>query len=119
MSVTTELTVEDIIAVKNTATNYQAECQKLFTQLDAVIQGIKGTSFVGDAELGYYTDANSFFNQMKPYLTTQVDNLIQGITDLLTQIQTGLLDAPDGADPQIGTQNKTVGADAETSAAQQ
>lgn len=114
MAVTTELTAEDIIAVKNAATNYQTECQKLFTQLDAVIKGIKGTSFVGDAELGYYTDANSFFNQIKPYLTTQVDSLIQGITNLLTQIQTGLLDAPDGADPQIGTQNKAAGADAET-----
>lgn len=118
MSVTTELTVQNIADVKNAATNYQSECQNLFAQLNAVIQGIQGTSFVGDAELGYYTDANSFFNQMKPYLTTQVDNLVQGITNLLTQIQAGLLDAPDGADPQIGTQNKEAGAGAETPAAQ-
>ena len=118
MSVTTELTVENIADVKTAATNYQTECQELFKQLDAVIQGISGTSFVGDSELGYYTDANSFFNQIKPYLTTQVDTLIQGIMDLLTQIQTGLLDAADGADPQIGAQNRAASADAETPAAQ-
>ncbi len=118
MSVTTELTVQDIEAVKTAATNYQTECQELFKQLNAVIGGIKGTSFVGDSELGYYSDSNSFFNQLKPYLTTQVDNLIQGITNLLTQIQTGLLDTPDGADPQIGAQNKAAGAEAETPTAQ-
>ena len=28
--------------------------------------------------------------------------------DLLTQVQAGLLDAPDGADPQIGAQNKAA-----------
>lgn len=118
MSVTTELTVQNIADLKTAATNYQTECQNLFIQLDAVIQGIKGTSFVGDSELGYYTDANSFFNQIKPNLTTQVDNLVEGITNLLTQIQTGLLDAPDGADPQIGAQNKAAGSDAETPVAQ-
>ena len=118
MSVTTELTVQDIEAVKAAVTNYQTECQGLFGQLDAIIQGIVGTSFVGDAELGYYTDTNSFFNQIKPYLTTQVDNLVQGMMNLLTQIQTGLLDAPDGADPQIGAQNKAAGAETETPAAQ-
>lgn len=118
MSVTTELTVQDIDAVKAAATKYQTECQGLFEQLDAVIQGIRGTSFVGDSELGYYTDANSFFNQIKPYLTTQVDNFVQGVTDLLTQVQAGLLDAPDGVDPQIGAQNKAAGADVETPAAQ-
>lgn len=109
MSVTTELEVQNINDIKTTATNYQTECQKLFRQLDAVIQGIRDTSFVGDSELGYYSDANSFFNQIKPYLTTEVDNLVQGITNLLTQIQAGLLDAPDGADPQIGAQNRSSG----------
>lgn len=118
MSATTELTVQDIDAVKAVATQYQTECQGLFAQLDAVIQGIVGKSFVGDSELGYYTDANSFFNQIRPYLTTEVDNLVQGLTNLLTQIQAGLLDAPDGADPQIGAQNKAGGADVETPAAQ-
>lgn len=118
MSVTTELTVQDIEAVKAAATNYQTECQGLFRQLDTVIKGIKGTSFVGDSELGYYTDANSYFNQIKPYLTTQVDNFVQGIMDLLTQVQAGLLDAPDGADPQIGAQNKAAGADTEMPVAQ-
>lgn len=118
MSVTTELTVQDIEAVKTAATNYQNECQELFEQLNAVIEGIIEKSFVGDSERGYYSDADSFFNQIKPYLTTQVENFVQGITDLLTQVQTGLLDAPDGADPQIGAQNKVTSTNAQIPAAQ-
>lgn len=108
MAATTELTTNDIQAVTAAVTQYQQDCATLLGQLEARISSIVGSSFIGDAEKGYFTDTDSFFRNIKPSLE-QVNSLADGLKQLLTQIQQGLLDNPDGADPQIGSQNKSAG----------
>ena len=87
---------------------YVATANSLYTELEGIINTLTGSNFNGDASDGYrvfYTE--KVVPAITENLTGADASLMSSIKNILSSIQTQLLDT---VDPQLGDNNKNPGA---------
>lgn len=101
----TKLASENISEAKAAINNYKTTCDAAFQNLDGAIAGIIGKDFLGDAATGY----ESFYQQIKPAISTKLTGPSESITSMLESIMTAVEQMLNPVDPELGTANQNAG----------
>lgn len=100
----TVLSKENLASARSAIIKYRTDCDGIYSKLQAEINGLTASDFLGEASLGFV----DFFGQITPALTTQLTGTEESVTSMMENLITLVEQLLEPVDPQLGSANKNA-----------